>query len=168
MDWELELAVVIGRRAKRVSEADALNYVAGYTVVNDVTQRKFQPNPGPEAAGAGQVLRLAARQVVRHVLPVRPVHRCPRTTVPDPQALKMTLTLNGQVRQDGSTAQQVFPVAAVIAFISEMTTLEPGDLISTGTPAGVGSATGTYLKPGDVLRGTIERIGTLVTPVEAE
>ncbi len=80
----------------------------------------------------------------------------------------MRLELNGQTRQDASTAQQIFPVAAVIEFISRMVTLEPGDLISTGTPAGVGSTTGTFLKPGDVMRGAVERIGELVTRVEAE
>jgi 2-keto-4-pentenoate hydratase/2-oxohepta-3-ene-1,7-dioic acid hydratase in catechol pathway len=88
--------------------------------------------------------------------------------IPDPQALRMRLELNGEVRQDASTAQQVFPVAAVIEFVSQMVTLEPGDIISTGTPAGVGSATGTFLKPGDEMRATIEKVGTLVTPVDAE
>jgi 2-keto-4-pentenoate hydratase/2-oxohepta-3-ene-1,7-dioic acid hydratase in catechol pathway len=88
--------------------------------------------------------------------------------VPDPQALGLRLELNGRTRQDASTAQQIFPVAAVIAFISQMVTLEPGDIISTGTPAGVGSTTGTFLKPGDVMRGTIEQIGELVTRVEME
>ena len=80
----------------------------------------------------------------------------------------MKLELNGEVKQDATTAQQIFPVAAVIEFIARMVTLEPGDIISTGTPAGVGSTTGTFLKPGDVMRGTVEKIGTLVTPVEAE
>ena len=72
------------------------------------------------------------------------------------------------MKQDANTAQQIFPVAAVIEFISKMVTLEPGDIISTGTPAGVGSTTGTFLNPGDVMRGTIDRIGELVTPVEME
>ena len=88
--------------------------------------------------------------------------------IPDPQTLRLKLELNGAVKQDASTAQQIFPVAAVIAFISQMVTLEPGDIISTGTPAGVGSTTGTFLKPGDVMHGRIEGIGELVTRVEAE
>jgi 2-keto-4-pentenoate hydratase/2-oxohepta-3-ene-1,7-dioic acid hydratase in catechol pathway len=79
----------------------------------------------------------------------------------------MRLEVNGVVKQDASTAQQIFPVAAVIEFISRMVTLEPGDLISTGTPAGVGSTTGTFLKAGDVVSGWIERIGTVTNPVEA-
>ena len=88
--------------------------------------------------------------------------------IADPQNLAMQLRLNGQVRQDSSTAKQIFPVAAVIAFISSFVTLEPGDIISTGTPAGVGDATKTYLKPGDRLEATISQIGTLVSPVVAE
>src|SRR5688572_3738490 len=86
--------------------------------------------------------------------------------IPDPQALRMRLDVNGSVKQDASTAQQIFPVAAVIAFISQICTLEPGDIISTGTPAGVGSTTGTFLKPGDVVTGWMEGIGTLINPVE--
>jgi 2-keto-4-pentenoate hydratase/2-oxohepta-3-ene-1,7-dioic acid hydratase in catechol pathway len=80
----------------------------------------------------------------------------------------MKLDVNGQVKQDASTAQMIFPVAAIIEFISQICTLEPGDIISTGTPAGVGSTTGTFLKAGDVVRGWIERIGDVVNPVEAE
>jgi 2-keto-4-pentenoate hydratase/2-oxohepta-3-ene-1,7-dioic acid hydratase in catechol pathway len=80
----------------------------------------------------------------------------------------MKLTVSGSVKQNASTAQQIFPVAAVVAFISDIVTLEPGDLISTGTPGGVGNTTGTYLKPGDRMEGWIEGIGTLVTPVIAE
>ncbi len=78
----------------------------------------------------------------------------------------MRLDVNGEVKQDASTAQQIFPVAAVIEFISRICTLEPGDIISTGTPAGVGATTGTFLKPGDMVTGWIERIGTVTNPVE--
>ncbi len=88
--------------------------------------------------------------------------------VPDPQALPIRLSVNGEVKQDASTAEMVFPVAAVIAFLSEMLTLQPGDVIATGTPSGVGSATGTYLRPGDLVVATIEPIGSLVNPVENE
>ena len=96
------------------------------------------------------------------------VKSLPADAVPDPQNLTLTLEVNGEVKQHGSTGQMVFPVAAVIEFISRMVTLEPGDLISTGTPAGVGAAKGTFLKAGDVMRGTIQGIGALVTPVRAE
>ena len=80
----------------------------------------------------------------------------------------MTLTVNGEIKQNASTSQMIFPVAAIIEFITKMVTLEPGDLIATGTPAGVGSTTGTFLKRGDVINATIEKIGTLVTPVIIE
>ena len=88
--------------------------------------------------------------------------------VPDPQALPIKLTVNGQVKQNASTAEMVFPVVAVVSFLSQMLTLQPGDVIATGTPSGVGSATGTYLRPGDRVRATIGPIGTLENPVEAE
>jgi 2-keto-4-pentenoate hydratase/2-oxohepta-3-ene-1,7-dioic acid hydratase in catechol pathway len=89
-------------------------------------------------------------------------------SIPDPQKLHMKLTVNGEVKQDASTAQMVFPVAAVVEFISAFVTLEPGDILSTGTPEGVGHAKGTYLKPGDRLEASIDRIGQLVSTVVAE
>ena len=89
-------------------------------------------------------------------------------TLTDPQDLEMELRVNGEVHQHASTAQQIFPVAAVIAFSSSFATLEPGDMISTGTSAGVGNTTQTYLKPGDRIEAKIEGTGTLVSPVEAE
>jgi 2-keto-4-pentenoate hydratase/2-oxohepta-3-ene-1,7-dioic acid hydratase in catechol pathway len=167
VDWELELAVVVGRRCKHVREADALSHVAGYTVLNDVSQRRYKPNPGRKPRERDKFFDWLHGKWFDTFCPVGPCVAS-ADAIPDPQALKMTLAVNGEVKQDGSTAQQIFPVAAVIEFISQMCTLEPGDLISTGTPAGVGAATGTFLKPGDVMRGWIERIGTLVTPVEAE
>jgi len=92
--------------------------------------------------------------------PVGPCIACPET-IPDPQNLQLKLTVNGEIHQDASTAMQIFPVAAVIEFISSYVTLEPGDIISTGTPAGVGNAKGTYLKAGDKLEAAIEGIGVL-------
>ena len=87
---------------------------------------------------------------------------------PDPQKLALKLSVNGTVRQNASTGQQIFPVAAVIEFVSNICTLEPGDIISTGTPAGVGNTTGTYLHAGDKVEAWIEQIGTLVSPIVAE
>jgi 2-keto-4-pentenoate hydratase/2-oxohepta-3-ene-1,7-dioic acid hydratase in catechol pathway len=167
VDWELELAVVIGRRAKNVTEAEALKYVAGYTVLNDISQRRFRPNPGRKKRDRDAFFDWLHGKWFDTFAPCGPCI-VSADAVTDPQGLRMKLEVNGVVKQDASTAQQIFPVAAVIAFISQMVTLEPGDLISTGTPAGVGSTTGTFLKAGDVMRGTIDRIGTLVTPVEAE
>jgi 2-keto-4-pentenoate hydratase/2-oxohepta-3-ene-1,7-dioic acid hydratase in catechol pathway len=167
VDWELELAVVIGRRVKEVSEADALKAVAGYTIINDISQRRYRPNPGRKTRDRDKFFDWLHGKWFDSFCPCGPCITS-ADDIPDPQTLRMTLTLNGEVRQDATTGQMIFPVAAVIAFIARMVTLEAGDLISTGTPAGVGSTTGTFLKPGDLMHGSIDRIGTLVTPVEAE
>lgn len=167
IDWELELGVIIGRRAKRVKEADALQYVAGYTVVNDISDREFHPNPQRKVRQKDTFFDWQHGKWHDGFCPLGPCV-VSADAIPDPQKLEMKLTLNGQVRQDSSTAYQIFPVAAVIEFLSSFVTLEPGDIISTGTPAGVGNTTGTYLKPGDRLEATIRSIGTLVTPVVAE
>ncbi len=167
VDWELELAVVIGRRAKGVSEADALDYVAGYTIVNDISNRKFRPNPGRTERSRDDFFDWLHGKWHDSFCPCGPCVATP-ATIPDPQALDLQLRVGGKVFQDASTAQQIFPVAAVIEFISSFVTLEPGDIISTGTPQGVGNTTGTYLKPGDLIEARIASIGTLVTPVEAE
>ncbi|HEX4132007.1 MAG TPA: fumarylacetoacetate hydrolase family protein [Pirellulales bacterium] len=167
IDWELELAVVIGRRTRHIAEADALSAVAGYTIVNDISDRKFRPNPGRKQREKDTFFDWMHGKWHDSFCPCGP---CVTTAdeVPDPQQLKMQLRLNGAVRQDASTALQIFPVAAIVAFISDLVTLEPGDIISTGTPSGVGSASGTFLKPGDMLEASIERIGTLRTPIESE
>src|SRR5262245_8658604 len=163
VDWELELGVVIGRRCKNVSEADAMKYVAGYTIVNDVSQRKYRPNPDRVKREKDVFFDWLHGKWFDSFCPCGPC-AISADAVPDPQNLTLELTVNGDVKQKGSTAQMVFPVPALIEFISKMVTLEPGDIISTGTPAGVGATTGTFLKAGDVMRGTIGGIGTLVTP----
>ncbi len=167
VDWELELAVVIGKKAKNVSEADALKYVAGYTVVNDISQRRFRPNPGRKKREKDAFFDWLHGKWFDTFCAVSGVVAS-ADSIPDPQALRMRLTVNGEVKQEATTAQQIFPVAAVIEFISRMVTLEPGDMISTGTPAGVGATSGTFLKPGDVMEGWVEHIGVVVNPVEAE
>jgi 2,4-didehydro-3-deoxy-L-rhamnonate hydrolase len=167
IDWELELAVVIGRKAKGVKEADALSVVAGYTVVNDISNRKFRPNPGRKKREKDVFFDWLHGKWHDGFCPCGPCVTS-ADAVPDPQALEMKLSVSGQVKQDASTELMVFPVAALIEFISSFVTLEPGDIISTGTPSGVGNATGTYLKPGDVMEASIAGIGTLVTPLVAE
>jgi 2-keto-4-pentenoate hydratase/2-oxohepta-3-ene-1,7-dioic acid hydratase in catechol pathway len=167
VDWELELAVVIGQRAKHVKEAEALSIVAGYTVINDISDRKFQPNPQRKKREKDAFFDWLHGKWHDSFCPCGP---CIASidAIPNPQKLAMKLSVNGQVKQDATTAQQIFPVAAVIAFISDIVTLEPGDLIATGTPAGVGNATMTYFKPGDRCEAWIEGIGTLVSPIVAE
>jgi 2,4-didehydro-3-deoxy-L-rhamnonate hydrolase len=167
VDWELELGVVIGKRCRNVAEADALKFVAGYTVINDISQRRYRPNPGRTKRERDTFFDWLHGKWFDSFCPCGPC-AVSADSVPDPQALKMTLTVNDQTKQSGSTGQMIFPVAAVIEFISKMVTLEPGDLIATGTPAGVGSTTGTFLRAGDVIRATIDGIGTLVSPVALE
>ncbi|HWC89825.1 MAG TPA: fumarylacetoacetate hydrolase family protein [Pirellulales bacterium] len=166
IDWELELAVVIGRRIKGVREAEALDAVAGYTVINDISDRKFRPNPGRTKRDRDSFFDWQHGKWHDGFCPCGPCI-VSADRIADPQQLEMQLRLNSEVRQHASTGQQIFPVAAVIEFISSFVTLEPGDIISTGTPSGVGSASGTFLKPGDRLEASIVGIGTLVSPVES-
>lgn len=164
IDWELELAVIIGRKCKGVAEADALSYVAGYTVINDISNRKFKPNPDRKDRDKDSFFDWLHGKWHDSFCPCGPCVLS-ADSLADPQSLALKLSVNGKLHQDASTAQQIFPVAAVIEFISSFVTLEPGDIISTGTAAGVGNTTGTYLQPGDQVEASIESIGTLRSPV---
>ena len=167
IDWELELGVIIGRGGKAIPESSALEHVAGYTVINDISDRKFRPNPERKERDKDAFFDWLHGKWHDSSCPCGPCITSVEA-IPDPQKLGMQLHVNGELFQDASTAQQIFPVAAVIAFISSFVTLEPGDMISTGTAAGVGNTTGTYLKPGDVVTAQIDQIGVLENPVEAE
>ena len=159
-DWEVELAVVIGKRAKYVSEADALSYVAGYAVTNDVSEREFQLEregnwtKGKSCDNFGQIGPWLVT----------------RDEVPDPQALKMWLTVNGKTMQDGSTSTMVYGVAHLVSYLSQFMTLYPGDVISTGTPPGVGMGQSPqqYLKPGDIVELGIDGLGSQKQEVVAD
>lgn len=167
VDWECELGVVIGRTCRSVDEADALGYVAGYTVVNDISDRKFQPNPSRKPRERDRFFDWMHGKWHDTFCPIGPCILSAEPAV-DPQKMTLRLTVNGEVKQEGSTAQMIFPVAAIVSFLSRFVTLEQGDIISTGTPSGVGAASNTFLRPGDVLRATIAGIGTLENPVELE
>ena len=167
IDWELELGIVIGRRARHVSESEALKYVAGYTVVNDISDRQYRPNPDRKLRGNDKWFDWEHGKWHDTFCPCGPCIAS-ADAIPDPQKLKMKLTVSGSAKQNATTGQQIFPVAAVVAFISDILTLEPGDIISTGTPGGVGNTTGTYLQKGDRIEAWIEGIGTLVSPVVNE
>ena len=160
IDWACELGVVIGKEAKGVTEAEALDYVAGYTVVNDISDRGFRPNPNRKERDRDKFFDWQHGKWHDGSCPVGPCIACPES-IPDPQVLSLKLTVNGEVHQDASTAQQIFPVAGVIAFVSAFITLEPGDIISTGTAAGVGHAKGVHLNPGDIVEAGIDGIGVL-------
>ncbi len=150
-DWEVELGFVIGKRAKYVAEADALDYVAGYCLVNDVSERHFQTErQGQWSKGKSG----------DHFGPTGP-WLVTRDEVADPQKMKMWLKVNGVTRQDGSTATMVYGVKFLVAYLSQFMSLNPGDIISTGTPPGVGMGMKppTYLKAGDVIELGIEGLG---------
>jgi 2-keto-4-pentenoate hydratase/2-oxohepta-3-ene-1,7-dioic acid hydratase in catechol pathway len=159
VDYEAELGVVIGERVKGVSAENALEAVLGYLCLNDVSARDFQ-------FGDGQWTRGKSPDTF---CPVGP-RLVPREQVPDPQALRIRCLLNGEVMQDSTTANMIFSVAEVIAYASATSTLEPGDLIATGTPAGVG----VFRKPprllsdGDEVTVEVEGLGALTNPVRAE
>jgi 2-keto-4-pentenoate hydratase/2-oxohepta-3-ene-1,7-dioic acid hydratase in catechol pathway len=159
VDWEAELAVIIGRPGKHVTKEAALDHVAGYSVFNDVSVRDWQLRV-PQF-GAGKNFDASG--------PFGPA-LVTKDEVPDPQALKIELELNGEVMQSASTADMVFSVADLIEHISAFATLEPGDVIATGTPSGVGFVRKPprFLGPGDTVRIEIERVGVLENPVAAE
>ncbi len=160
-DWEVELGVVIGTKCKYVSEADALNYVAGYCTINDVSERYFQ------AHISGQWTKGKSCDTFGPTGP----WLVTRDEVPDPQALDMWLDVNGKRMQNGSTKTMHFTVAQCIAHLSTLFTLHPGDIISTGTPPGVGlgmKPEPVYLKEGDVMDVGIEGLGTQRQVVKAE
>ena len=167
IDWELELAVIIGQRAKHVSEETALSVVAGYTVINDISNRRFRPNPERKEREKDSFFDWLHGKWFDSFCPCGPCIAS-ASAIADPQSLKLQLAVNGEIKQDSTTANQIFSVAAVIEFISSFVTLEPGDIISTGTPAGVGNTTNTYLRQGDAVEATIDQIGTIRSPVEVE
>ena len=150
-DWEVELGVVIGKEAKYVSEDEALDHVAGYCVVNDLSERDFQLHR------SGQWVKGKSADTFGPIGP----WLVTRDEIPDPQNLPMYLEVNGHRYQDGSTATMHFGVATVISHLSQFMSLQPGDVISTGTPPGVGMGQNpqTYLKPGDKMELGIEGLG---------
>ncbi|WP_061931453.1 fumarylacetoacetate hydrolase family protein [Aureimonas sp. AU22] len=151
-DWEVELGVVIGTEARYVSEADALNHVAGYCVVNDISERHFQAERG------GQWVKGKSADTFGPIGP----WLVTRDEVADPQALSMWLEVDGHRYQDGSTKTMVFGVAHLVHYISQFMSLQPGDVITTGTPPGVGMGIKpepVWLKPGNVMRLGVEGLG---------
>lgn len=159
VDWEGELAVVMGKRCKNVSEADAPRCIYGYTIANDVSARDLQDKE-PQWARAKSLDTFC---------PLGPV-LVTRSDIPDPQALRVRTEVNGEVMQDGSTADMMHGVYALVSYVSQWFTLEPGDVILTGTPSGVGKGRKPplFLKDGDVVSVTIDGIGTLRNPCKVE
>jgi 2-keto-4-pentenoate hydratase/2-oxohepta-3-ene-1,7-dioic acid hydratase in catechol pathway len=162
-DWELELAAVIGRPAYRVSEAEALYHVAGYTIANDLTDRSTVFRRDMPAIGTDWLRCKNAPGFT----PLGP-YLVPAEFVPDPGKLQVTLTLNGETMQDESTADMLFGVARLVSYISQTSTLLPGDLVLTGSPAGNGLHWGRLLRHGDVMEGSITGLGVQRTRCVAE
>jgi 2-keto-4-pentenoate hydratase/2-oxohepta-3-ene-1,7-dioic acid hydratase in catechol pathway len=153
LDWEVELAVVMGRRAAYVPRDQALSYIAGYALHNDYSERSFQMDRG------GQWVKGKSADTFAPLGPFLATV----DDVPDPQALAMWLTVNGTRAQSSRTAQMIFDVASLVSYVSDFMTLLPGDIISTGTPAGVGHGIKPeprYLRPGDIVELGIEGLGT--------
>ena len=153
-DWELELAVVIGRHTHRVETAQALDYVAGYTIANDLTDRAAVFRPDMPAIGTDWLRSKNAPGFT----PLGP-YLVPAEFVGDPGDLQVTLTLNGQTMQDESAKDMLFGVARLISYISQYAVLWPGDVVLTGSPAGNGLHWGRLLRDGDVMEGTITGLG---------
>ena len=154
-DWELELGVVIGTEAYRVSRDEALGHVACYTIVNDITTRDRVFRPDMPGLGTDWL----AGKNSPTFLPLGP-WLVPAQFVPDPRDLRITLRLNGETMQDESTADMIFGIPELIEHVSAITTLRPGDLLLTGSPAGNGAHYGRYLRAGDVMESTITGLGT--------
>lgn len=151
LDWEIELAFVIGKRARYVDQKEAMDYVAGYTICNDVSERRFQMKRN------GQWFKGKAAETLG---PLGPWLVTP-DEIPDPSNLKMSLKVNGETKQQGSTATMIFSIPYLVSYITEFCVLEPGDVVTTGTPPGVGSVMKPpqYLVAGDVMELEIEGLG---------
>jgi 2,4-didehydro-3-deoxy-L-rhamnonate hydrolase len=154
-DWELELGVVIGKRTRRVSRDRAMEHVAGYVVCNDISARDHLARPDFPTLG----LDFLAGKSSPGFLPLGPVI-VPAKFIPNPQDLMITLRLNGETMQNESTSNMIFPIAQLIEYVSTHIQLLPGDVICTGSPSGNGAHYRRFLRPGDELEGTIERLGT--------
>ncbi len=157
LDWEVELGVVIGRTARYVPRARALEHVYGYTIVNDVSGRDFQFHTSQWGAG----------KIADTLAPVGP-YLADRAEIPDPHVLSLKTWVNGTLMQDGTTQNFIFDIGYLIEYLSHIMTLDPGDLISTGTPAGVGFSRKPpiVLQPGDTVRLEITGLGALENPVK--
>ena len=160
MDYEVELAVVISDRAKRVAEADALDYVAGYVIANDVSERSLQKG------GPGEWIKAKSYDTFGPLGP----WLVTKEEIRDPQDLALALDLNGERMQTGNSSTMIFPVAQLVAYISKFMTLVPGDVITTGTPPGVGMARNprVFIKPGDEICASISGLGEQRWKVVAE
>jgi len=161
IDYEGEMALVIGRPARNVTAADAWAYVAGLTICNDVSARQ------PQKGGPGVRANISMAKSLDTFAPLGPALAV-RETIGNPDDLALATYVNGEVRQSARTSEMIFSVPALLEFLTARVTLHPGDIVSTGTPEGVGDITGRFLQPGDSVRIELEEVGSLTNPVVAE
>lgn len=160
IDYEIELAIVIGKLAKRISAADAPRVIAGYTIANDVSARTVTFKKNRAERPWDEFYDWLNGKWADGFCPMGP-YLLTADEIADVQDLDLTLAVNGKERQNSNTSQMIHPVAEIVSFLSHLMTLEPGDVIATGTPSGVGLATGQYLEAGDRIDATIQNLGTL-------
>lgn len=166
LDWEVEIAAVIGRRAQDVPVEEALDHVFGYATSNDISARSLDLGVERDGEAWTGFFDWLEGKWLDGSAPVGP-YLVTTDEVPDPQNLALTLSLNGEVMQRGSSTDMVHTVAELVSFSSRLMTLNPGDVILTGTPSGVGATTGTFLKPGDTMVADVQGLGSLTTPIVA-
>ena len=164
VDWECELAVVISRRARFVKAAEAMDYVGGYTVINDVSERTLLVPVKRTENKWNEFFDWLNGKWFDTFAPMGPC-LVTKDEIEDPHNLRLTLRVNGQTKQDANTGEMIFTIAELVEWASALFTLEPGDVIATGTAAGLGAETNTFLKHGDVVEAEIEKIGVLKNPV---
>ncbi len=164
VDWELELGIVIGQTAKHIPVERALEAVAGYVIINDISSRSLNIGAHRTPRDMDGFFDWLNGKWQDAFGPMGP-YLLTADEVVDPDHLWLKLWVNGELRQNSNTEHMIFNTREIVAFASDLMTLEPGDVIATGTPSGVGDATGTYLKAGDVLRGEIEGLGVLENTV---
>jgi len=168
VDWEVELAVVIGKRGRHIPASQAMSFVFGYTIVNDVSERRYNSQISNRfLREKDPFMDWLHGKWFDTFAPMGPAVVTPGE-IPDPHNLRLALRRNGKLEQDANTSQMLHGVPYLIHKLSEIMTLEPGDVIATGTPAGVGHSKGIFLKAGDIIECHIEGIGTLTNPVVAE
>lgn len=160
VDYEVELAVIIGKSAKCVPPSEALNYVAGYSIANDISARSVTFKENRKERPWDEFFDWLNGKWADGFLPLGP-YLTTADEIDDVQTLDLELSVNGRVRQKADTSQMIFTVTDIVSFLSYLMTLEPGDVIATGTPEGVAMATGEFLQPGDKIQCKIENLGTL-------
>jgi acylpyruvate hydrolase len=167
IDWEAELGVVIGKKGKYIKADDANDYIAGYTVVNDVSERELIIEADREPSEWNRFFDWLNGKWMDTFAPMGPC-LVTKDEIDDPQNLGIRLKVNGQVKQNSNTGNMIFTIAELVEFASRIMTLEPGDVIATGTPEGVGAASGQFLKDGDIVEVEIDKVGILKNVVGLE